>query len=283
MKSIQNTSLNCGLLNAPVKIFAATGKEPEVRFNFCTPDGDPVEQIYVRAEDADEQDWTAAGLGTKRIVEVFDYDDLGRSYQGQQINRTELANAEEDCMVGEDGTSLKQINVERFVPLKDVPMERATKLYYLGPDPKVSTKSFKTFKEALKKKKAAAIAKVVIRSRQMILAIYVKDEIVHASVLSFAESMNNRVDEELTSKADVTKAEVAMMGNLIDQMMGDSSDIDKIKDTYIAAKRELVEKLVAGKPVKKNVKSKKVEKSDDSLMASLEASIQAAGKRKVRG
>lgn len=113
MKSIQNTSLSCGLLNAPVKIFPATGEEPEVRFNFCTPDGDPVEQIYVREEEADDQDWTADGK--RRIVEVIDYDDLGRSYQGEQIDRTELASAEEDCMVGDDGTDLKQINIEQFV------------------------------------------------------------------------------------------------------------------------------------------------------------------------
>lgn len=281
MKSIQNTSLSCGLLNAPVKIFPATGKEPEVHFNFCTPDGDPVEQIYVREEDADDQDWTAAGLGTKRIVEVINYDDLGRSYQGKQINRIELVNAEEDCMVGDDGTDLKQINVERFIPLKDLPMERATKLYYLGPDPKVSTKSFKTFKEALKKKKAAAIAKVVIRSRQIILAIYVKNDIVHASVISFAASMNNRVEEELISNADVTRAEVGMMGTLIDSMMGDASIIDTMEDTYVAAKRELVEKLIEGKPVKKESKPKKIQK-DDSLMASLEASVKAASKGKVK-
>lgn len=277
MKSIQNTSLSCGLLNAPVKIFAAAGKEPEVKFKQCGPDGELLERLEVIAEEPDDREYTADK--SRRMVKVVDRDKIGKSYEGTMISTTDLANAEEESLTAEDGSDLKQINIETFVPLKDVPMERATKLYYLGPDPKVSTKSFQTFKEALKKKKAAAIAKVVIRSRQIILAVYVKDDIVHASVLSFAATMNSRTDEELTSEVEVAKPEVTMMGTLIDSMMGEASAIDEIEDTYVTAKRELVEKLIDGKEIKRDAKPKKMTKKDDSLLEALQESVKAATKK----
>lgn len=277
MKSIKNTTLSCGLLNAPVKIFAASGKEPEVSFNLTTPSGDPVEQIYVEREDEIIQKW----VDDRRMVRAFDYDKLGRSYNGTSINQADLTAAEKESLTTEDGIDLQHINIESFIPLKDVPFERATKLYYLGPDPKVSTKSFCTFREALKKRKAAGIAKVVLRSRQIILAVYVKDDIMHAQVLCFAQTMNDRSDSELHADAEVKKSEVLMMGNLIDAMMDDASVIDGITDTYVEAKRELVEKLIDGQPVAKEKKSKKATtKADDSLMDSLEASVKAANARK---
>lgn len=278
MKSIQNTTLSCGLLTAPVKIFPAAGREPEVQFNLITPDGEPIERIYVEREEPDVQQWTADHK--RRMVNVIDYDDLGRAYDGTLINSADLAAAEEESLTSDDGTDLKLITVEQFVPLKDLPMERTTKLYYLGPDSKVSTKSFKTFKEGLKSRKAAAIAKVVLRSRQMLFAIYVKDEIVHAAVLSFSATMNDRTDSDLFSDVDVKRPEVNMMGKLIDTMMGDASVIDEAEDTYVVGKRELVEKLASGKePVQK--KTKRKTKANDSLLESLEASV-AAAQEKVK-
>lgn len=273
MKSIQNTTLTCGLLNAPVKIFSAAGKESEVNFSLCTPDGDPVEQIYVLKEEGPERQWNNDEKDLRRLVKVFEYAHLGRAYGDFPINHASLTNAEEASLTDENGNDLKSIIIESFVPLKDLPTERGTKLYYLGPDKKLSTKSFETFKVALKKKKVAAIAKVVVRSRQKLFAIYVKDDVVLAQVLDFYATMNARDDSELVSEANVKPVEVNMMGKLIDSMMDDASSIDAIEDTYVARKRELVEDLIEGKEVKKKVKTKK-EKADDSLLDALKASVE---------
>lgn len=283
MKSIQNTTLSCGLLNAPVKIFAANGKEPEIAFSYCTPDGDPVERIYVRAEEQDEREWTDE-KPPRRIVEVVEYADLGRAYNDTVLDATELEDALEESLTDSEGMDLKQINVEFFVPLKDLPMERSVGLYYLGPDPKVSSKSFKTFMEGIKRMRVAAIAKAVMRSRQKLLAIYVKDKVVHATVLSFASTVNGRVDEELIPDVDVKRQEVTLMAQLIDSMTAeDASTIDALEDTYVTAKRELVEGLVDGETKKeKKIKPSKKRSKDNSLLESLEQSIKAANKRKVR-
>lgn len=281
MKSIQNTTLSCGLLNTPVKIFAASGTEPEIKFNQCGPQGEALERLDVIAEEPDDRIYTADK--DRRMVRVVTSDKIQKSYEGRVIPNSDLEKIQEESLKGEDGSDLKQINIEKFIPLKDVPMERATKLYYIGPNTKFSTKSFQTFIEGLKKKKAAAIAKVVIRSRQVIMALYVKNGILHASVLNFAATMNNREDSELTTDVDVVKAEVAMMGNLIDSLMGEASDIDDIKDTYVEGKRRLIEKVIEGEPITNEIEAPKTKKQkDDSLLKALEESVKVATKKKVK-
>lgn len=281
MKAIKNTTLTCGLLNAPVKIFAAAGNAPEVKLNYCTPEGDPVERIYVRAQEQSEREWINRDGTFLRVVEPFELASLGRSYEGSQVNLQNLATALEESQYDESGNDLTLINVERFVPLKEVPFERSIGLYYLGPNKQMSAKSFEIFKAALKKKKVAAIAKVVLRSRQILLAIYEKNGILHAQVLNFLATMNQREDEELGDPdSKPRKAEVDAMGDLIDALTTEAREIDDITDTYVEGKRVLVEDLIKGQEVGKKERRKTKAKSDpDSLLEALNRSVEEAQKK----
>lgn len=277
MKAIRKTMLSCGLLNAPVKIYAAAGTEPEIRFNLCGPNGEPVDQVYIPHEEESEYRW-ADDEKTERIVQIFSKGELGSSYNGTMISQADLAIADEDSMEDENGNDLSTIQIERFVPIKSVPSERGIGLYYIGPDKALEGKSFETFKAALKRKRVAGIAKVVVRKRQMLLAIYERDGVVMAQRLNFFDTLTPRDNVDLTdSRVKVRKDEVSMMGNLIDAYMTDADEIDGMKDSYVEAKREIVEKIVKDgtKPSTKE-KSKKKPRKDDSLMKQLEVSVKAA-------
>lgn len=257
MKSVQNTSLNVGLLNAPVKIYAAGSKEAEVKFNYCGPKGEPVEQVY-RIKGTDE---------------VVARDNLQKAFDGRMIDKAALAKAEEASCVDEDGNDLKQIKVESFIPLKDIPFERVTGLYYIGPNLKAGTaESFEYFVKGLEKKKAAAIAKVVLRSRQKIFALYVEDGVLHAVALAFKANINLREDSELRQDVKLDKAVLDMMGNLIDAQMADASALDEIEDTYVARKRELAEAAATGKAVEV---PEAQESKGGNLLEELAASVKA--------
>jgi DNA end-binding protein Ku len=261
MKSVQNTSLSIGLLNTPVKIFAAGSKEKEVRLNLCGPKGEPVEQVY-RIKGSDE---------------IVDRDNLQKSYDGHMIDPTDLQNAEAASCLDEDGNDLKQIRVESFVPLKDVPFERATGLYYIGPNQKGgSAESLMTLIEGMKKKKVAAIAKVVLRSRQKILALYVKEDILHAVCLNFKANLNLREDSELRQDVKLKKPVIDMMSELIESATGDVSVIDEIEDTFVARKSELVAAAAKGEKVKTPEAKESV---GDDLMDQLQRSINATKKK----
>lgn len=261
MNTQANTSISVGLLSAPIKLFNATSKLDEVSFGFCTSDGETVERVY-RGEESGE---------------VIEYESLVKMYEGKIIDPTELARVEAACVVDKDDNNLKHIRIDHFMPLKDVPMHRAENLYYIGPNVKAGTPdSFNALVAGMKRKKVAAVAKVVIRSRQKLFVLFVENGILHAASLYFAANIVQPLTFDLIRKDTVKKPVLDLMMRLIDSSMGDN--LDDMEDTFVARKRELVEKAVEGKPV---VILDKTAEQDDLLIA-LEESMKQVEKRRQK-
>ena len=266
MNTLKNTTLSVGLLNTPVKLMNATSKMGDIHFSTVGPDGQPVERVY----------------RDKETEEVITHDELRKAYQGQQIDPTELANIEEACTKDEDGNDLTLIHVDFFMPLKDVPMERAEDLYYIAPNAKLaSPESLLHFMAGLKKRKVAAIAKIVIKSRQKLLVIFPDGDHLKAVSLRFEEAIVSP-DSGVTIEGKVQKPVLDMMNTLIDATMGSVDDLKAIEDTFVVHKRELVDRLVtSGQAPVKAKTAKKVEKPASGLLEALEASVKVAKKGRV--
>lgn len=241
MKSIKNTTINVGLLSAPVKIFAATSKEPEVSFKYCASGGRTVKQMYV----------TDTG-------ETIAYDDLYRAFNGTMIPKAKLTEIEQESLKDEEGNSLESLRIQGFIPLKDVPMHRVTGAYLIGPNLKASDgEAFEILVAALKRKKVAAIAKMVLKSRQKLMALFVKDDLLHAVCLSFAAQVNNVEEAELRANVKPRPKLLTMMGTMIDAMGESAEMIDAQEDTFVAAKKALVEEFIgSGGVTVKEIKAK---------------------------
>lgn len=289
MQAIRKTWLTCGLLNAPVKIYSAADDEKEIHFKLGGHDGEPVEQLYVLKED---ERLMYAGkkeeLQGRRLVKAFDRDRMTKLFNDDVVNKTALDEAEADALVGEDGSDLQEINIDQFVNLKDVPWERGKALYYLGPDKQVGGKSFETFKVALKKRKVAGIAKVVVKKRQMLLAIYEQDGAILALRLRFANEMRSVGDDSVgddlvDDRVKVKQDEVKLMTTLIGEYMADPSEIDAERDTYVDAKVEMVEAILQGKEIGTKKPKKTAQTKDDGLKAALEESVKQTKARKSKG
>lgn len=268
MKSIKNTSISVELLNAPVKIYSAASAEQEVKFSLCGPEGERLKQVYVKE-------------GTDEIVP---WDEIGRSYEGIQIDKEELDRITAESLKDENGNSLESIRIQSFVPIKDLPMERVTATYLLGPDLKVSNgEAFEHLVAGLKRRKAAGIAKVVLKSRQKLLAIFVENERLYAVVIAFAAQVANVDDSELRAAKVVTNKKVtAMMAEMIVAMTETAGVIEAQEDTFVTHKRELVEQVVAGQPVKESKPAKEPSKNQSGeLLEALEESIKLTEGKKV--
>lgn len=284
MRAFRNTTLSCGLLSCPVKIYSATEDEREIKFNLVGPNGEAAEQIYVEAEPAFDQVMYAGRKEEyfgRRVVKQFDRDRMGKSWHGSLINKDELTQAERDNTTDENGNDLGEIMIDKFIPLKDIPWERGKKLYFIGPDKSVSGRAFETFKEAMKRRRVAAVAKVVVKKRQMLLVMFVRDGALLAFSIRFASEMRERsedVEDDLTdNRVELRTPEIRKMGELIEEYKADASVIDELKEDYIDRKVEIVEAILAGKDLPKREKSKVTSKEPD-LMAELEASIVDAKK-----
>lgn len=267
MRSIKNTAINVGLLTAPIKVFAAASTDPEIKFNNCGSDGERLKQVYVID-------------GTEEIVEN---DDMGKSYAGIQIPKKDLEKITEESLKDEEGSSLETLRVKGFIPMKDLPVERIMQTYLIGPDLKASDgEAFEIFVTILKRRRVAAIAKMVLRSRQKLMALFVRDDRLYAVALSFAAQVSNVEEVELRADIQPRKKLLTMMGTMVEAMAEPASLVDDQEDTFVEAKKELVEAFLANSEATTVTRTtKKAAKKNDDLMATLEASMKAIAEKAI--
>lgn len=263
MNTQANTSISVGLLSTPVKLYNAISKLDEICFSYCGPGGEALERVY----------------RTKADGEVIDHENLRKSYEGKMIDVAKLAAIEEASLKDEDGEDLRHIRIDHFMPLKDVPFYRADNLYYIGPNTKISIPdSFNALVAGMKKRKVAGVAKVVLKKRQKLFVLFVKDEILYGASLHFAANVVEPEHEKLVVEKKVQKAAVDLMCQQIDLQMGNG--LDDMEDTFVARKRELVEQALEGAEVVAPEETRTTDAHD--LIEALEESVkQTAAKVKA--
>jgi non-homologous end joining protein Ku len=276
MKAISSASLNLGVLNAPIKIYSAASDKSDIRFKLCDESGQEVEQVY-RVK------------GTDTIVGTRN--ECGKSYNGHVIDKNAIKDAEEESVIDTvNGTEVdlkKGMHIESFISVKDIPFERVTGHYLIGPDQKQTDTAFATIVGAMKKTKSAAVAKHVLKGRQSLFVMYVeKDEasgadVLHAVKLCYADTLN-AAGEEVTEYTKPDKAYVDQAVKLIEAYTDPEAKVlVEAKDSLVEKKRALVDKVAAGEAVKvTNIDSKRKDAPD--VMDAITAEIERAKKTKTK-
>jgi Ku protein len=256
-RTLANSTISLGLLNAPVKLYKATG-DIDLKFHMAGPNGEAVEQVFRTVDDKKS---------------ILTYDDCGRSFEGTKINPDDVKKINDECKL-EDGKNLKNLNIEAFVPFKKIDFSRVEDWYYIAPDPKSSVDAFATIAKAMEKKKAAAICKWVARERQSLVALYVEKGKMYMVSLKFAATIRQQPEYELP-KVDAKFVEAAE--TLMDQFFDDEGEIlNEIEDSAIEKRLSLIEKLRKGQKID-TTEATPVEPVPD-IMDALAASIEQAKK-----
>jgi DNA end-binding protein Ku len=126
------------------------------------------------------------------------------------------------------------IEIQDFVDAQSIPHEFFERPYVLLPD-KRGGKAYGVLREALGKKRLAAIALVVIRTRQHLCAVLAEGETLSLELLRFAHELRSvrevagRMPKEATAQA--SPKEIALAEQLIEGMIVDW-DPAKYKDSY---------------------------------------------------
>jgi DNA end-binding protein Ku len=128
----------------------------------------------------------------------------------------------------------RTIEIQDFVDARSIPPEFLDRPYVLLPD-KSGNKAYAVLRDALAKKKLAAIALVVIRTRQHLCAVLAEGEVLTLELLRFAHELRSvrevagRALEAAPPKA--TAKEIALAEQLIDGMIAEWAP-EKYKDSY---------------------------------------------------
>jgi len=254
-RSIWSGAISFGLVNVPVKLYSAVSKKT-VRFHqLHDADGVRIQQKRFCPADGEE-------VAYEHIV------------KGYEISPDEYVVITQDELDALEPQKTKTIDIEDFVDLDDIDPLFYDHPYYLLPD-KAAAKPYRLLHQAMLDANRVAIARVVIRSKEQLVAIRPVDGVLAISTMNFSDEIvpSDSFDEPTADDADTTKREVDMARQLIDSLSTDWEP-GKYHDTYRERVLEMIEKKAEGEEIVLQPVEEPKEVPD--LMAALEASVKAA-------
>jgi len=255
-RSIWGGAISFGLVNVPVKLFTAVRKK-DVRFHqLHVKDGARVQQKRVCSLDGQE----------------VPYEEIAKGYDlgGDQYVVIEPAELEEL-----DPESTHTIDIEDFVNLDEIDPLYYDSSYYVVPDER-GAKPYRLLLEAMRESGKVGIAKVVMRTKQYLVAIRPLGEALVMSTMNFSDEVvpQDEVEGLPDKVGDVSDRELAMASQLIETLSADF-DPHKYQDTHREQVLALIERKAQGEEVVAQPAAEPRRPVID-LMAALEASLAAA-------
>jgi DNA end-binding protein Ku len=257
-RSIWTGAISFGLVNVPVKLYSAVQKKT-VRFHqLHEKDGVRIQQKRVCPADGEE----------------VPYEEIVKGYEITPEQYVVVTPEELEAL---DPKKTKTIDIEDFVDLSDIDPLFYDHPYYVLPD-KAGAKPYKLLVQAMEESSKVAIARVVIRTKEQLVAIRpVEGGILAMETMNFADEVidPDKFDEAPGDDIDTAEREVEMARQLIESL---STDFDpgKYKDTYRDRVLDLIEQKAQGKEIA--VQPVEEPQPVPDLMAALEASVAAARK-----
>ena len=250
-RAMGSGAISFGLVSIPCKLFATADNSNAVRFNYLSKDGSRLRQQYIRASDGE-------------VVERADRVQGYEFAKGQYVTFTE----EEIKALHVDATNA--IDIEEFIPLKDVERIYIDRVYYLGPD-KGAARSYHLLRAALVKTGRAALARYAARGKNHLVLIRALGDALVMEQLKHAEDLRG-IDEVPLELCDVNEAELGLAIQIIDQRVNDKFEPAKYKDEVKEKMRALIQQKVDGQDIAVAPEEKHEAKIID-LMEALKASV----------
>lgn len=228
-RSIWSGAISFGLLNIPVDLHTAEDTSGQLHFHLLDErDLSPVR--YKR-------------ISTKSGKEV-PYEKIVKGYEYEKGRFVVLTPAD---FRSANVKASQTIDLENFVLVEMIDPLLFEKPYYLVPQ-KSGTKGYALLRDALKKSEKVAVGKIVIRTRQHLVAVMPKDEYLILEILRFAHEVKEVQDVHLLDKVDVSPKvykpnELKMATQLIDGMTADWEP-EQYQDTYYEDLRRRIESKV---------------------------------------
>jgi DNA end-binding protein Ku len=249
-RAIWTGSISFGLVNVPVRMYAAVA-EHTLHFHFVhEKDGSRIGYEKVCKKEGKP-------VPDKEIVRAFEY------RKGELVT---MADEDFEAAKAEGG---RTIEIKDFVPYEEIDPIYFRHTYALGPE-SGGEKIYALLRRAMEDSGLAAIAKFVMRDRQHLACLRVRDGVITLEQMYFADEIRD-LDEIKTPGARVDKKELDMASQLVDAYSG-SFEPDKYKDTYRDALCEIIELKRKGKEV---VIEEPEKEEPADLFAALQASIKA--------
>jgi DNA end-binding protein Ku len=254
-RAIWSGAISFGLVNVPVKLYSAVSRKT-VRFH----------QLH---------DETGVRIQQKRVDpttgEEVAYEDIVKGYELSPDHYVVITPEEMESL---DPEKTRSIDISDFVLLEEIDPLYFDHPYYLAPA-QGGEKAYELLRQAMEEADKVAIGRVVIRSKESLVAIRAAGPVLTMETMLFADEIVDptSLDETPVSDGKATERELEMAQQLIESLSGDFEP-EKYRDEYRERVLDLIERKAQGEEIAVQPAAEEPAKVPD-LMAALEASIKA--------
>jgi DNA end-binding protein Ku len=248
-------------VQVPVRLVSAT-KNKDVSFN----------QL---------EEGTGARIRYKKVSEATGEEvPADRIKRGYEISKGRYVMVEPDELESLRPKGSHAIDIEEFIELDDIDPLYYEQPYYLVPDAR-GLKPYKLLVEAMQELNKVAIGKIVVRSKERLVAIRVVDDMLCIETMRYADEVLPREDLVPDENVELTDRERTMARQLVESLSVDKFQPDKFHDEYRDQVLDLIDRKSAGEEIVSEPVVEPPARVLD-LVAALEASLAKADTAKDR-
>jgi DNA end-binding protein Ku len=222
--------LKLSLVSCPIALYPATSSAERIAFRQVNKQtGNRLRQQLV-----DEV--------TREVVEG---EDKGRGYE---YAKNAYVIVDDDELEAVQIESCKTIDIDSFVPRAQIDERYFGSSYYIVPEDKVGQEAFVVIREAMRDKKMAALARVVLSKREHVIMLQPWDKGIMGTTLRYPYEV--RSAEHLFGGIEdfkITPDMLKLADHIVDSKTADF-DPSKFSDRYEDAVVELIRQKRAGLP-----------------------------------
>ena len=214
--------LRLSLVSCPVALYTATDRGGEVHFNMLHKDT----HNRIRMIPTDPE------LGPVERSDIV---------KGFEIEKGHYVVVTPDEIDNVRLETTRTIDIERFVDEAEIDRLYWDDPYYLAPDGEIAVEAFSVIREAMRKARKVALARVVMHQRERLLALEPRDRGILAYSLRTQDEV--RDPKEIFGQIPAVKPDAAMVeiaARIIEQKEG-PFDPSQFNDRYEDALRDLIQ------------------------------------------
>ena len=256
--------LKLSLVSCPIALFPATSEREKISFHQINKNtGHRIKYQKIDAESGDE-------------VESTDI------IKGYQVGKGEYLEIEPEELEAIAIESKRTIDIDEFVPRKEIDELYFNSPYYIVPDGEVGQQAFAVIREAIRQEGMVAIGKVVFTSREHVIALEARGKGLLGVTLRYPYEV--RKEEEYFDDIPDEKLPKDMLDlakHIVDSKKAEWKP-ERFEDQYEDALKELLKKKQSGQKIEapREREPSKVINLMDALRRSVETEGAAGGERR---
>jgi DNA end-binding protein Ku len=218
MRAIWKGAISFGLVNVPVKLYAATEDHDVGLHQVHDADGGRIR--YQRRCEV--------------CGKVVDYAHIDKAFDD---GSTTVVLTEEDLKSLPEERS-REIEVVEFVPSEQIDPIMFDRSYFLEPD-KTAVKAYALLRRTLEETERTAIVQFALRQKTRLAALRARDKVLMLQTLLWDDEVREADFASLDQDVRVSAQELKMASSLVDNLSADFAP-DKFSDEYQEQLRELI-------------------------------------------